>query len=130
MKKIVAVFFSFLFVVGCLAKNETFKGKEYQLQNAENKAEISLAFSAKENRFFGKAVNNYFGSYTLEGNNITFGPAGSTMMMGPRPLMDAESNYLKLLPKVKTVSLDGKKLVLKTDDGQELIFNEVGIVKE
>ncbi len=130
MKKLLSVFLGILVMAGCTAKAESFKGKEYRLSGAENNAEITLGFSADENRFFGKVVNNYFGTYTVEGNNISFGPAGATMMMGPRPLMDAESNYLRLLPTVKTFSLDGKKLVLKTADGKELVFDEIGNVKK
>lgn len=130
MNKLLSVVLALMVVVGCAAKSESFKGKEYKLSDAENGAAITLGFSADENRFFGKIVNNYFGTYTLEGNNISFGPAGSTMMMGPEPLMNAESNYLRALPTIKTFSLDGNKLVLKTADGKELVFEEIGEVKK
>ena len=39
-------------------------------------------------------------------------------------------HYLRQLPTVKTFSLDGKKLVLKTADGKELVFDEIGNVKK
>lgn len=129
MKKLLSLMLALVVVVGCAAKDNSFKGKEYKLTDAENGAEITLGFSATENRYFGKAVNNYFGMYTLEGNQITFGPAGSTMMMGPQPMMEAEGNYFKALPMTKTFNLDGKKLTLKTSEGKSLVFEEIGEVK-
>lgn len=130
MKKFLSVFLCILIMSGCGAKAESFKGKEYKLRNAENNAEIILGFGADGNRFFGKVVNNYFGTYAVEKDNISFGPAGATMMMGPEALMDAESNYLQMLPAITSFSLDGKKLVLKTADGKELVFEEIGNVKK
>lgn len=130
MNKFLSIALALLVVVGCAAKAESFKGKEYKMANAENDAVITLGFSADENRFFGKIVNNYFGTYTLDGNNISFGPTGSTMMMGPMPMMDAEGNFLKTLPTIKTFSLDGKKLTLKTAAGKDLVFEETGEVKK
>ncbi len=119
-----------LVVTACSSQPESFKGKDYKMVDAMNGADITLAFSNKDNRFFGKVVNRYFGSYTTEGDKIEFGPAGATMMMGPQPLMEAEQNYLSSLPQVKTFALDGKKLTLKMADGKELVFEETGLIKE
>lgn len=130
MKKVLSLLAVLLVVVACSAKSESFKGKDYKMVNAMNGAEITLGFSAKENRFFGQVVNRYFGSYTQDGNKITFGPAGSTMMMGPEPLMEAENQYLRSLPDVKTFAIDGKKLTLKMADGKELVFEETGTIQE
>lgn len=130
MKKLFCLMAVLLVITGCSTKPESFKGKDYKMVDALNGAEITLGFSAKDNRYFGKIVNRYFGSYTQEGNKIEFGPAGATMMMGPQPMMDAEYQYLRSLPTVKTFALDGKKLTLKTADGKELVFEEIGAVKE
>ena len=130
MKKLFAFFFVLAALTGCTKAEADLTGKNYKLVDADSKVEITLGFAKDENRYYGKAVNNYFGTYTVEGNNISFGPAGATMMMGPRPQMEAESNYLRQLPTVKTFSLDGKKLVLKTADGKELVFDEIGNVKK
>lgn len=129
MKKILSVMAALL-ITACAAKENSFKGKEYKMNDAANKAEITLAFDAKENRFFGKVINNYFGKYELDGNNIKFGPAGATMMAGPENLMKAESQYLMTLPKVNSFVLEDKSLTLKTTDGQSLVFEEVGTVAE
>lgn len=132
MSKLLSLIFGALLFTACSAeKPDSFVGKEYKLTNAPANAEITLGFDGKENRFFGKAaINNYFGSYTLDGNKIAFGPAGSTMMAGPEELMKAESFYLQFLPQVKTYTLDGKKLTLSTDKNEELIFEEIGTISE
>ena len=125
MKKLLSCIFALILTAACSAQENSFKGKEYKMNDAVNKAEITLGFDKTENRFFGKVVNNYFGQYEIDGNTIKFGPAGATMMAGPENLMKAESQYLMTLPNVNAFVLEGQKLTLKTSDGKELIFEEV-----
>lgn len=125
MKKILGVLALVLVMAGCGSKEETFKGKEYTLVNPENDVEVMLGFDAKENRFYGKVVNNFFGSYELEGNKIKFGQTGSTMMMGPREAMEAERNFLDILPEVTNIDLKKKEMVLTTSDKKYILFKEV-----
>ncbi len=95
----------------------------YLLQNAMNGAEITISFTPAEHKFAGKAaVNRYFGSYTEDGNNLKLNPAGSTMMMGPQPLMQAERDFLQTLDKVARYDRDGDTLTLTTADGKTLVF--------
>ena len=125
MKKIVYVLSLLFAISACGGDNTTFENNAYQLRNAKNGAEITLGFDGKDKRFFGRsAINRYFGTYKTEGNKLTFGRAGTTMMAGPQEMMQAESNYLAALPKVNSFKLDGKKLILKTSDGKELIYEE------
>lgn len=130
MKKFLGVMGMAVIMAACTAQGDSFKGKDYKMQNALNDAEITLGFSAKSDRFFGGVVNRYFGTYKVDGDKIEFSPAGTTMMMGPEPLMEAEQAYLSSLPQIKTFSLDGKKLILKAADGKEYVFDETGAVEE
>lgn len=130
MKKLSAIAGMLLLAAACSAQHDSIKGKDYKMQNAMNDAEITIGFSAKNDRFFGAVVNRYFGTYKIDGSNIELSPAGSTMMMGPQPLMEAEQSYLATLPKIKTFSLDGEKLILKTADGKEFVFDEIGKTEE
>lgn len=131
MKKLLTLIFAALMFTACTKGTDTFVGKEYKLTNAENNADITLGFMQKDNRFFGKAaVNRYFGTYKLEGESLSFSPAGSTMMMGPRDQMEAEQHYLKAISNVTSYKLDGKKLTIKNADGQSLVFEEIGTVKD
>lgn len=132
MSKFMSLIAGILMFSACSAQEpNSFIGKEYKLTQAPNNAEITLGFDGKENRYFGKAaVNNYFGAYTLEGENLSFGPAGATMMAGPEPLMTAEQEYLQFLSDVKSYKLEGNKLILTGAEGKTLTFEETGTVSE
>lgn len=132
MSKILSLLAGILMFSACSAQEpNSFVGKEYKLTRAPNNAEITLGFDGKENRYFGKAaVNNYFGAYTLEGENLSFGPAGATMMAGPEPLMTAEQEYLQFLADVKSYKLEGNKLILTGAEDKTLTFEETGTVSE
>ncbi|MCP1223988.1 META domain-containing protein [Sebaldella sp. S0638] len=59
-------------------------------------------------------VNRYFGSYTLNGKDITLSGIGSTRMMGPQDLMENEHKYLSVLSNVTGFEFkDNNTLVLK-----------------
>ena len=97
------------------------------LRNAKNGAEITLGFDGKDKRFFGRsAINRYFGTYKTEGDRLTFGPAGSTMMAGPGHLMAAEREYMQFLPQVATYRLDGNRLILSKANGESMVFERTG----
>jgi len=130
--KLFNLFFGALFLSACSTQTaDSFSGKEYKLQNVPENVEITLGFDRVETRFFGvAAINRYFGSYSVEGEVISFGPAGSTMMAGPEELMKAEQEYLRFLPTVSRYKLNGKTLSLFSRDGKELVFEETGTVAE
>lgn len=89
------------------------KGKNFTLVNDKN---ITLSFDKEENRFAGKALNNYFGTYLIENQNITLNLAGSTMMADPKEEMEKEQTYFKDLGKIKTYTFKNKTLELKGDN--------------
>jgi heat shock protein HslJ len=63
--------------------------------------------------------NSYFGSYTLEGNTITFGMLGMTEMacLEPEGVMAQESAYLETLRSVTGVRLTGVELEMMDASG-------------
>lgn len=127
MKKIVM---SILMVLGLTAcsKQTGIVGNEYMLLNAPNNAEITLAFSDTDDLYFGRVVNRYFGRYKINNDQLTFGPAGSTMMMGPEPLMEAEQYYFEQLPKTVSYQATQETLILTLSDGNTLSFKKIGKV--
>lgn len=127
MKKIFAVILMLFTMTAC--QSESIQGNEYQLMDTNSKMPITLAFSKDENRFFGKAVNNYFGSYTLEKDSITFSQVGATMMMGAPDEMAAEQKYFQDLSQVTGYRLDKNTLTLILKDDKKLIFKKVGSLK-
>lgn len=124
MKKLLSVCALLLMMCGC-SKEAGFAGKAYQLQNAQNNVKVILEFAKDEPRYYGAVVNRYFGNYELNGSKIKFGPAGVTMMMGPEAEMEAEQNFLGILPHIVSYKMVGSNLVLITDNGQELGFKEI-----
>jgi heat shock protein HslJ len=66
--------------------------------------------------------NNYFTSYTVDGSNITLGPAGSTMMFcEPQALMDQEAAYLAALGSVRQFQMANGQLVLLDEGGNAVL---------
>ncbi len=131
MKNILKLFTVLLFAVSCSSQQEpAFKGKNYQLLQPQNDVNVTLGFDKEQSKFYGKIVNNFFGSYKLDGQKINFGPVGSTMMMGAPEEMEAETNFLQILPKIESYSFNGNNLILKTNNGQELGFREIGELPE
>ena len=124
MKKILALFVAVFALSSCF-KSETFKGKEYKLLNTDGKVRITIGFDKEENRFYGSVVNRYFGTYTVDGNKITFSPAGSTMMAGPQMEMMVEKQYLELLPTIQTFKFEDGDIVFTTDKDEILTFVEI-----
>ncbi len=108
----------------------TFKGNSYILSSSVNKMPITLAFSEKENRFFGKAVNNYFGTYEITGNQLKLSQVGSTMMMGAPDEMAAEHTYFQELSEVGAFRIADNYLVLIMKNGKELLFEKTGKFSE
>ena len=126
MKKLFSILAGICLFVGCSNAGEqiSLAGKKFVMQNSEAGTTITLEFSDNGNDYYGQVVNNYFGSYKISGNNITFGAGGTTMMMGPREEMEAERHYFENLEKVKTYTLQNDVLALTTSDGKVLEFKE------
>lgn len=129
MKKILALFMGVFMLTACNSENQTFKGYEYKMLGTPENIEATLGFDKAENKFFGAVVNRYFGSYEVDGDKITFGPAASTMMMGPEDAMNVEFELFQAFPVIKTFKLDGKKLIFTSDDGKEIVFEKIGEVE-
>lgn len=126
MKKIFLALMLLFVFAGCsnISTNktaETLVGKEYVLSTSTDNVKITISF-AEENFFGFSGVNNYFGKYTVSGNNIKLSHVGSTLMAGPREAMEKEFEYTSALDKVETYKLDKNTLILTTSTGQQLIF--------
>ncbi len=83
-------------------------------------SEITAEFDSAEGTVNGSAgCNNYFGSYEVDGETITFDPLGSTMMACPEPegIMDQETAYLAALGSAVTYHIEGDRLEMRNADG-------------
>ena len=121
MKKLVIALF--LFITACSSEHvQIFKTGSYKMVDSLNGVPTIINFN-EDGKFSGKVVNNIMGSYTL-GNNysLSIGEAVTTMMMGPEEAMEAEQNFLQILPRIKSYKMQGKYLVLITENGGQLLF--------
>ncbi len=85
---------------------------------------IDITFNIQELQVSGNGgCNNFFGGFTIEDMNISFGPMGSTMMACEQAIMDQEFFFLNLLSQTKTIEISGDQLQLITSQGKALIFN-------
>lgn len=128
MKKVLLSIILGLSLIGCSSlrklPNQDFLGKSYSLASSSKDYKISIEFA--EDNFFGySGVNNYFGKYQVQGNNLKFSAIGSTMMSGPTKAMNAEINYLDNLSKVNSFNFENDQLILKTINGKKLLFNKI-----
>lgn len=126
MKKLFSILAGICLFVGCSNAGEqiSLAGKKFVMQNSEAGTTITLEFADSGNDYYGQVVNNYFGSYKIFNDRITFSAGGTTMMMGPREEMEAEGRYFADLDKVRNFTLQNDVLTLITSDGKALTFEE------
>ena len=100
-------------------------GQPGTLKSVLKDAEITAVFDSAKGQVGGSAgVNRYFGSYKLDGSKLTMtGPMGSTMMAGPQPLMDQETEYLKAIQVAESYKIEGSQLTI-TCGSKVLIFRK------
>lgn len=126
MKKFLGLLAGICLLAGCSSTGEqiSLAGKKFVMQNSEAGTTVTLEFADSGNDYYGQVVNNYFGSYKIFNNKITFSAGGTTMMMGPREEMEAEGRYFADLDKVRNFTLQNDILTLITSDGKALTFEE------
>lgn len=73
------------------------------------------------------SCNRYFATYTVDGNQLTIGLGGSTMMACPEPAMSQEQAFLSNLAEVATYAVVGTQLQLFDGEGQLVLAFEVQI---
>ncbi len=73
------------------------------------------------------SCNHYFGSFRLSGENITIEGLGWTEMacLDPEGIMEQEQTLMNLLSMASEYRIDGNQLLLKTTDGNILIFERM-----
>lgn len=111
---------------GCGGEVEDVLLGEWQIEDINNEgiidsSHITLTFG-EEGRVYGSAgCNRYNTSYTLTGENLTFGHGLSTKMACAEALMNQEMKFLESLHKITHVTLDENgALILTGSEGASL----------
>ena len=111
------------------AETQDLAGTDWNVVGYNNgkEAVVSVIIDTNLTASFGKdgnlsgnaGCNNYNGSYTVNGNQITIGPHASTMMFCEEPAgtMDQEAQYLAALQTAATYQIENNVLELRTTDG-------------
>ena len=85
-------------------------------------ARVDLTFEAAGAHGLA-ACNTYRGSYSLDGNSLTFGEMATTLMACASEVSDLEAAYLGKLGEVSSYALDGERLTLAGGDGSDMSFS-------
>ncbi len=107
---------------GSPAAGSTLAGTSWLLaslkgQNVLPKPQITATFNEDNTLSGSGGCNSYSASYTVEGNSLTIGPAISTQMACPDPIMSQETAYLTVLGSVATYQIQGNTLELADASG-------------
>ena len=95
-------------------------------QLAEVLIDTSITLYFQEDKVNGKSgCNSYFSGYKLNGEKISIGETGSTMMACPEPIMKQEHHYLSQLKNVATYSVENSRLKLYDSTGNILLVFSV-----
>lgn len=86
-----------------------------------NGTTVTAVFGADGNLSGNGGCNNYNGSYTTDGDNITIGPVATTRMACEQAVMDQETAYLNALAKAATYTLGKDSLEVRDADGALLV---------
>ncbi|MEM9305622.1 MAG: META domain-containing protein [Pseudomonadota bacterium] len=122
--------------VGCAATDMEeepmqIEGQEWRLtafvhddgRTEKPEGEISLQLDAAEARAFGSAgCNRFSGSYTLDGDTISFGPMAMTKRMCPPKLMANEDLFAAWLGQGGILSFENGELRYQSQAGELLRF--------
>ena len=111
----------FLLFLSACRTDPTLEGHTYILQDSS--LTITLSFDTHGHRYFGQAVNKYFGTYTTNQNQIHFSTPQSTMLSGDEEDLQTEDIYLTHLPLATSYELTEDTLILTLSNRQRLIFS-------
>ncbi len=82
-----------------------------------------LEFDAEAGRIHGNAgVNIYNANYVLEGNKVTISSQMTTMMAGPRDVMDYERKLLNAINEVKTAKVLSDTTIALCDSAGDTVI--------
>jgi heat shock protein HslJ len=112
----------------------TLEGPIWQLtgyldaNGAQAAAEAEATIRFEDGQAGGNAgCNRFFTAYTVDGNQLTFGQGGSTMMACEEPAMSQEQAFLANLALVASYQIAGSQLTLLDANGATVLAFEVQV---
>ena len=105
--------------------NNNIYGRKFKLVSTYPEINITIEFN--ENRVFGfSGVNNYFASYSIDGDIFNILNISKTKKTSTKKEEDIENKYINTIKNATSFKLDGKKLIIYTLlSNDNLIFEEI-----
>jgi heat shock protein HslJ len=75
-----------------------------------------ITFNVDGTLIGNSGCNGYSGSYTVEGNQITFSPIVSTRMLCDKAIMEQETAIHQVLTNTASFKIEGNQLTLTNND--------------
>ncbi|MNZ43628.1 META domain protein [compost metagenome] len=106
MKALIAVAAAATLIAGCASHEKLETEKTYRVEWIGERplmdySHLTLTLDGKGRAYGNAGCNHWFAGYTLEGENLTFGQAGSTRKMCAPALMEQEQRFLAALGEVR-----------------------------
>lgn len=102
------------------------EGTSWTLRQIRSKDVVSektaTLFFAGDQVHGNATCNQFRGSYTVDGTDLSFGPLASTMMACPE--MGVETAYLAALGEIAGYRTEGERLILSNADGEGILAFE------
>jgi len=119
-----------MFLSACVAEEDvslvgrwelTAYGPEGSTSPALTENEPGLTFNEDGTLNGSSGCNGFSGEYTLDGDQIHFGPITSTLMLCDSPIMGQEEAFFQVLMDTATYQIEDDTLTL-TNNGQVLVL--------
>ncbi|MBO3276464.1 META domain-containing protein [Pseudomonas schmalbachii] len=106
MKALIAVTAAATLIAGCASHEKLETEKTYRVEWIGERplmdySHLTLTLDGKGRAYGNAGCNHWFAGYTLDGENLTFGQAGSTRKMCAPALMEQEQRFLAALGEVR-----------------------------
>lgn len=119
-----------LFLSACAAEEDaslvgrwelTAYGLEGSTSPALTDNEPGLTFNTDGTLNGSSGCNGFSGEYTVEGDQIEFGPITSTLMLCDSPIMGQEEAFFQVLTETAAYQMEGNTLTI-SNNGQALVL--------
>jgi len=81
-----------------------------------------ITLTLADGAFHGRIVNNFRGTFNVDGDRITFGPAAATMMMGIPGAMEDETAFFQFMGRITHFQTTENTIILLTDTDESMTF--------
>jgi heat shock protein HslJ len=116
-------------LTGVLWLATNYNNGQQAVVNVLDGTEITAVFGEDGSLSGSAGCNNYVAGYTVEGAQITIGPAAMTRMLCAEPegVMEQEAAYVAALETAATYSIQGDMLEMRTaDDAMVALYRNAG----